>query len=260
MKDRNGCSIRRSDTECRTPQDIQTVQSFPVDGHLRKNLGLPLPRLLGQVGQQEGKTYSYIVTTVKLNQESACFEQHGSGPNYQGDVLSLCTCKHQMRSRLSGEQWEDDVWIAGFTSRTIHADKHWLFFLAKVKSAYDSHCELWNCVDADYRKKKAAHLNFLGDLFQPTRPLPTGESQFLASRYRMPLDHAHRQYPGDNGWKNDINYRHAITSRRAPLLVADPRLTFLWKKPTICFARKKHCRDYQTWASLQQLRDLLREA
>jgi cation transport ATPase len=43
-----------------------------------------------------------------------------------------------------------------------------------------------------------------------------------------------------------------------PLLVAEPRLTFLWEEPMIFFARKKHCRDYHTWRSLQELLALLR--
>jgi hypothetical protein len=150
------------------------------------------------------------------------------------------------------------VWIAGFTSRTIHADNHWLYYLAKVQSAYDSHSDLWNSVDADYRKEKAAHLHYFGDLFKPTSPMLTADSRFSASRYLIPSVHAHRQYPGENGWKSDINYRHAVTSRHAPLLVADPRLTFLWEEPMIYFARKKHCRDYHTWRSLQKLLSLLK--
>ena len=252
MKKRDRCTTRKADTGCRTEQEIQTVQPFPSEGHLSKNLDLPLPLLKARIGQLKGSVYSYVVRTVKLNLESE-FEQHGSAPNFQGDLLTLCTCKHQMRSRLSPDQWEDGVWIAGFTSRTIYEGKHWLFYLAKVKSAHDSHSDLWNDMEADSRNEKSAHEHYLGDLFKPTNPKPTGEAVFSPSRYSMPENHVHRQYPGHNVWKKDINYRHAVTARHAPLLVADPRLTFLWKEPMIFFARKKHCRDYHTWLSFHDL-------
>jgi hypothetical protein len=259
MKVRDRCSSRKADTGCQTADDIQTVQPFPRDGQIGNNMGLPLPLLVARLGQLKGRAFSYVVRTVEWDHGTSTFEQHGSAPNFQGDHLTLCTCKHQMRSRLSADEWEDDVWLAGFTSRTIHEGKHWLFFLAKVKSAHDSHSDLWDSVNADYRQNKSAHLHFLGDLFKPTTPKPTGHARFSASRYLMPPIHAHRQYPGDDGWKNDINYRHAVTSSHAPLLVADPRMTFLWEEPLIFFARKKHCRDYHTWSSLQRLMALLRE-
>ena len=259
MKVRDHCSSRNADTGCESVQDIQTIQPFPSGGQLGKNMGLPLSLLIARLGQIKDRAFSYVVRTVEWNHETATFEQHGSAPNFQGDHLTLCTCKHQMRSRLSAEEWEDDVWLAGFTSRTIHEGKHWLFFLAKVETAHESHSDLWSNKDADFRKDKAAHLHFLGDLFKPTTPKPTGQARFAPSRYLMPTVHAHRQYPGHDGWKNDINYRHAVTSHHAPLLVADPRLTFLWTEPMIFFARKKHCRDYHTWSSLQELMALLRE-
>lgn len=248
------CSSNKPETGCHSVEDRQKVQPFPSNGRLFKNLGLPLPMLTSRIGQIRDCTYSYVVRTVKLDkeQETTAFEQHGSAPNFQGDVLTLCTCKHQMRSRLSADQWQDDVWIAGFTSRTIYDGKHWLFYLAKVKSAHDSHADLWKKMEADSRKKKAAHLHYLGDLFKPSTPEPTGNEVFSPSRYLMPENHVHRQYPGHKGWRNDINYRHAAKFGHPPLLVADPRQTFLWEEPMI-FLAQKHCRNYRKWTSLQDL-------
>ena len=260
MQDRDHCSSRKANAGCQTVNDIQTIQPFPTSGQLGKNTGLPLSVLVARLGQLKGRAYSYIVRTVEWDHVTMIFEQYGSAPNFQGDHLTLCTCKHQLRSRLSAGEWEDDVWLAGFTSRTIHDGKHWLFFLAKVETAHESHSDLWSSKDADFRKDKAAHLHYLGDLFKPTTPKPTGDARFSASRYLMPSVHAHRQYPGDDGWKNDINYRHAVTSSHAPLLVADPHLTFLWEEPMIFFAPKNHCRDYHKWSSVQELMAQLREA
>ncbi|MFM9962192.1 MAG: hypothetical protein ACKV2Q_13310 [Planctomycetaceae bacterium] len=263
MKKRDRCSSSQPETGCHSIEDIQTVQPFPSDGLLAKNLGLPLPDLAYRVGQIHSRAYSYVVRTVKLKQEATTFEQHGSAPNFQGDVLTLCTCKHQMRSRQSADQWQDDVWIAGFTSRTIYDRKHWLFYLAKVKLAHDSHTDLWSSMDADSRNSKAAHVHYLGDMFKPKTPIPTGDAQFSPARYVSPTLHAHRWRDDEgwhNGWHNDISYHLTSKLRNPPLLVADPMLTFLWDEPMIYLAKRKHCRDYCKWPSLQDLIAQLREA
>jgi hypothetical protein len=207
----------------------------------------------------EAKAFSYVVKSVnvKWNQDDHFFEQHGSAPNYQGDILTICTCKFQMRSRLSVEEWVDNVWTAGFTSRTILEDKHWLFFLSKVKTAHESHSDLWHFLDTETREKKAAHKHYLGDIFKPLAPRPLNNDRFHTRRYVKPKDHVHRR-PGDNGWKKDISYLHAITGKRAPLLVANPNLTFIWEKPMI-FLKKKHCRDYSNGFSFQELMDRLQQ-
>jgi hypothetical protein len=112
---------------------------------------------------------------------------------------------------------------------------------------------------AHSRAAKAAHLHFLGDVFKPQNPRPTGIARYSPNGYVVPPFHAHRRYPGDTGWKNDINYCHAGKSRQPPLLVADPRQTFMWKEPMISFA-DNHCRDYFKWSSLQKLIGKLQEA
>ena len=261
MKKRNRCSTMKKPTGCHGVQDIENVQRFPTEGVLYRNANLPLLDLRSELRNVQDKARSYSVTSVTLrNSEPPSFEQTGSGPNFQGGVLTLCTCKHQMRSRLSVEEWEDHVWIAGFTSRTIYEGKHWLFYLAKVESAHRSHSELWSKLGAGSRNAKAAHLNYLGDIFKPRTPKLSGNAQFSPRRYVRPNKHAHRTEDNPEGWHNDISYWRADESRPAPLLRADPHLTFLWDGPQICFAPKKHCRDYCTWSSIADLFEKLREA
>jgi hypothetical protein len=198
---------------------------------------------------------------VNLDRETTTFEQHGSAPNFQGDVLTLCTCKHQMRASQAAEDWAG-VWLAGVTSRTIHDGRHWLFYLARIESAYESHSDLWTGMGAGCRNAKAAHVHYLGDVFKPKTPPPTTDARFSPARYVPPTLHAHRWRDEDgwhNGWHNDINYYLAHRYGRPPLLVADPRRTFLWSEPVIYFAGR-HCRNYLRWASLRDLLALLRGA
>ncbi len=255
----NFCSPRivKTETGCHVVKDIQTVQPFPTSGPLAKNLGLPLPFLKSQIGKTTGRTYSYVLSTVKLDHETTSFEQHGSAPNFQGGMLTLCTCKHQMRATQSAADWEG-VWVAGFTSRTIHQGRHWLFYLAKIKSAHESHVDIWRTMKASGRNAKAADTHFLGDIFRPKSPQPTDNARFSPSRYVTPSSHAHRQHRGDKGWHNDINYYLAQKYRHPALLVGDPRNTFLWDEPVIYFA-DDHCRNFHKWPSLPKLVSQLKE-
>jgi hypothetical protein len=257
MKVRDRCSGRKPGAGCLPATDIQTVQPFPTGRRLGANLGLPLPLLTARIGQVKDRAYSYVVRTVRWDHETATFRQHGSAPNFQGDVLTLCTCKHQMRATQAA--WPG-VWLAGVTSRTIHDGKHWLFYLAKIETAYESHADIWNGMGAGSRNAKAAHLHFLGDIFKPKTPLPTADARFSPPRYVSPHLHAHRWRDEDgwhDGWHNDISYHLAHKYGHPPLLVADPRRTFLWNEPMVYFA-DDHCRNFLKWSSLQELLALLR--
>lgn len=260
MKKSDHCSgqSEKKSRACHDVSEIQTVQPFPTDSPLAENLGSPLPLLKAQIGNVPDRTYSYIVQSVKRNHETISFEQHGSAPNFQGNILTLCTCKHKMRASQSPENWQG-LWIAGFTSRTIHEGRHWLFYLAKIEAAFESQVDLWKNLEAETRNAKSAHTHFLGDLFEPKTPLPTKTSRFSPSRYSTPPVHSHRRERGDKGWHNDIRYRHAEKYGHPPLLVADPQRTFLWDEPMIFF-EGKHCRDFAKWSSLSDLTALLREA
>src|SRR5262249_21319257 len=118
---------------------------------------------------------------------------------------------------------------------------------------------LWTSMEASSRSAKAAHTHYLGDLFKPKTPTPTADARFSPLRYVSPRLHAHRWRDEDgwhNDWHNDINYHLADKFGHPPLLVADPRLTFIWNEPMICFA-EDHCRNYLKWPSLQELLALL---
>lgn len=258
MKKNERCSKPTHSSDCHAPRSIQKVQPFPETGFLADNSNLPLGIVEGRIRKIRDRAYSYVVRTVNLKPNTLGFEQHGSAPNFQGDVLTLCTCKHQMRSRRSADDWLG-IWIAGFTSRTIYNGKHWLFYLAKVESAHDSHSDLWSSMDAATRNAKAAHVHFLGDIFKPKTPPPNGNARFSPSRYVRPPFHAHRQHLSDMGWHNDINYHLASQTHHPPLLVADPKQTFMWEEPMIFFS-EDHCRDYHKWSSLQDLCEHLQEA
>lgn len=227
------------------------VQPFPEDGLFVRNLNLSCSQLLRRLGKGRGGAYSYIVKSVDLNRSSLSFEQHGSAPNFQGGVLTLCTCKHQMRASMDCSEWAGR-WIVGLTSRCRYEGRHWLFYLTRVATAYESQAELWKSLPVTVKQAKSTQEHFLGDVFVP-RGKVTGEKRFDPHRYLAPPRHSHRRHKCDNGWHNDIKYKHSNRHGRQPaLLVGDPRMTFLWDEPII-YLEGGHCRDYKKWESLAEL-------
>lgn len=231
-------------------------QRFPSSSPLADDLNLTKAGLSSRIGTATGGVYTYVVRSVAIDRGPGLFEQYGSAPNLQGGLLTLCTCKHQMRAGIGRTAWEQDKWVAGFTSRCIHDGRHWLFYLAKVRDAYESHADLWGGLASAVRKAKSAHTNFLGDVFAP-RPTAVGTGRFRPRHYHAPARHSHRRNSCDTGWHHDIDAEYA--GRRPSLLVFDPRQTFVWEEPTV-FLGRAHCRNYQKWPTLGGLLRCLDDA
>ncbi len=120
-----------------------SVQPFPKNDLLARNMNFSYPQLFRRLGKQRGAAYSYVVKSVVLNHDTGSFEQHGSAPNFQGGHLTLCTCKHQMRTSLDFSDWVGR-WVVGLTSRCDCQGRHSLFYATQIVAAYESHAELWD--------------------------------------------------------------------------------------------------------------------
>jgi hypothetical protein len=193
--------------------------------------------------------YSYIITSVK-NREGA-FIQKGSAPNFQGDIISLCTCKHFMRTFRDIDSWRN-TWIAGFTGINEWDRKNVLIYLMKVGIAFESYDELWSSdkLSDTTKQAKLAHRNKLGDIFQPKSKL-IDKNVFNFQNYHPPISgHVH-----ENGWHKDIKCRAA--HRRAALLIGDKKYSFLWNEPILFHLKQLH--RGQKKYKLQSLLALIRQ-
>lgn len=224
--------MNRTNKACR--QEVESCQPFPTNGPIRLNCGLS--ELRRQVAGGDGDCYVYIIDTVKTN-ASGEFCQEGSGPNWQGGRITLCTCKHWMRSFRDPQGWER-CWIAGFTGRK-HDGHHWLVYLMQVKHALESHAELWQSGKLPPRAlaAKLASRNSLGDLFEPLSSCKDGR-EYSFTCYRKPvMHHSHAGMRWPDQWHEDIDYQG--TGRRRPaLLVGNPKLSYLWSQKRIRYAAK----------------------
>jgi hypothetical protein len=225
---------------CKSKQS--EYQLFPVSGSLAKNSNLCLKRLKRAVNKGDATVYCYVIETVKNN--NGCFRQKGCGPNWQGGLITLCTCKHYMRTFKNSEDWKG-IWIAGFTSINDGSSgkdgsnrKNALVYLMKIKDAFESHHDLWYALPAKARLAKDAHKkgNKFGDVFRPIRKLKNSD-KYAHSLYHGPCDetHVHSEW-----WHKDVNYPKTKNRHRPSLLVGDKNNSYLWDKPLVAAINNLH--------------------
>ena len=215
---------RKKRPKCRVNRNDH--QPFPQTGPLANNnrRNLPLNELCACIADRND-VYFYVMTSVEYRNQR--FLQRGTGPNFQGGFITLCTCKHRMRSSLSARDWRGK-WIAGFTSITEYQRKNFLVYLMKVSEAFKSHCDLWfsESICPETKQAKAAHLNEFGDVY---RPKYRGIDPYEAEDYEEPCEgHSHFE-----DWQKDIKYDKGYNGRSAALLVGCKEKSFLWDVPKI---------------------------
>lgn len=204
-------------------------QALPTTGALHDNLNLDRDELLRRLGARQESAYSYIVTTVSYTDGQ--FRQTGSAPNFQGGLVTLCTCKGQLRAGKSVNAWPG-VWVAGVTSRVMERPGAvQLFFLMRVSWAFCSHRDLWQWLvktTPETAEAKAADRHRHGDVYRPMVPC---DAPFSPSAYYPPC-RCHVHHARDR-WRQDIDDFQRAYRRRPALLVGDPALSFLWSEPRV---------------------------
>lgn len=198
-------------------------QTFPNAGQLSDNMNMSLSTLCEHISGQ-AVVYCYVIRTI--NCRDGKFLQTGCGPNFQGGLATLCTCKHRMRTFMDANGWRGK-WIAGFTSVRTYGRKNFLIYLMQVLHAFESHYDLWfsESISPETKQAKAAHLSMFGDIYKPRH---IGTNRFKPEEYVNPRsNHVHSK-----GWDNDISY-WGCGGRVAALLIGDPEYSFLWNRPVI---------------------------
>jgi hypothetical protein len=239
---------------CLCLADEGDFQPWPKTGRLAANPDLylaDLDKLLPEIDNTP--VYSYVIQTIQRRGNG--FAQTGSGPNFQGGLITLCTCKHLMRTSLDVASWVG-VWVAGFSGVKVTDRGNGLVYLMRVSEAFESHYDLWEFLCSEVRQAKAAHLHTLGDVFKPKPDhiYPDDPGRFKPGNYEPPRkDHSHASIERNSNaprWYRDVNYR-GYGGRRAALLVGDPKTSFLWSEPKIFFAGRQHPRT-KRWESPQE--------
>ena len=214
-----------------SPRRTIAGQAFSRTGMLSRtnHRNLPLSKLRRMIPMKEWSqdVYTYVVASISKSKDQEGFIQKGTAPNFQGDRLTLCTCKHLMRSSLPRESWEG-TWVSGFTSISLTEDhRNALFYLMRISEAFESHHELWYSthLSAKAKRMKTAENHVLGDLYRPRRRFGANDRERFSYHNYVPPRSGHDHAP--RYWHRDINYR-GYGGRRPALLLGDREYSFLW--------------------------------
>jgi hypothetical protein len=216
-----------------TPSAALSFQPFPTRGRLARRLDSPLGSLRRVIPTvlQECPLYVYIVTSAKVL--DGAFAQTGSGPNFQGGFITLCTCKHKdrasppkpgCRGSNPNDPWKG-VWVAGLCSPS-QARPRGLFYLMLVERTFASHAACWTGLG--HPSQKSAHRHPFGDVYEP-RASASG-SPWTEASYK---DHLPEHCHDSKGRRTDIEVSYYTMKRHPRLLVGDPEWSFLWRAPRI---------------------------
>lgn len=233
---------------CKSGVDFQ---EYPSKGILYENMNLSLEKIKRIIENVDSPIYSYVLTTVDY--KNGRFIQNGTAPNFQGNLITLCTCKHYMRTYREYGEWKD-VWIAGFTQKTLFENnRNYLFYLMRVGKEYESQVDLWNALNSQEKMAKNAcdSGNIFGDLYKPRNCDITGKEKYNPSRYFEPINgHTHKDEENEQ-WKDDIKYHNDNWDRWPVLLEGDKERSYLWSEKKIYYSKGQHPRTTK-WKDLRE--------
>jgi hypothetical protein len=206
---------------------------------------------------QRGSFYTYNGALPKLppDQTVYCYPHHEvyydgrnvmqtrSGPNWQGSVMTLTTCKHYLRTTRKPADWAG-VWFAGFLPKAAVGDgQSYLLYIAQVSMAFENNYDLAMHLGR-IALPKLTTKNPLGDIYVPKRTLH-GPEMYIPANYVEPVGHVRHLETYSDGtpkWHRDIaiykNGRYPC-----PLLMGR---TALWNTPAYYTTRPLHRSGFRT--------------
>lgn len=184
--------------------------------------------------ESHDRTVVRAYTMTSVDTDNGDLIQTGCGPNIEGGLLTLCTCKHFMRAADTVSKGD---WLAGFASSTLREDRrNPLFYVTRIQEYYDSYVELWEALGPQTRRAKDVTNNPVGDLY---RPLEDAEGKYGPENFHSPCsDHVHKS---DQTWRNDVMKREDRGAHK--LIIGDPAYTFVWQTPRLLYSEQYHPRQ-----------------
>ncbi len=194
------------------------------------NQNMTLFKLKKELKDNDEPIYYYIIKSVVFSNGE--YHQSGCGPNFEGGVITLCTCKHRMRTF---PEINKGTWVAGITTRNSKESNinNSLFYIAQIKKVYDDYDSLISELPKNVVEYKSSLENPLGDIFFPKSNC---NNLHLVDCYISPIkDHVH--IINGNSWQEDVGlYKsNKIDPIVHKLIVFDKSKSFIWKKPIITY-------------------------
>ena len=155
---------------------------------------------LNKILRGADRIYVYPHHEIKL--DNGNLKQTRSGPNWEGGVVTMATCKHLLRTynSLTGK-----TVICGLTNKL--EGKNFLMYIGMIDKTFDSNLELGEYLDDEVFQIKCANGNRLGDIF---KPIDVNSDKYDIFNFEEPTGNHCRAEENDSKgnpkWWKDIEY------------------------------------------------------
>lgn len=165
--------------------------------------------------------YVYPHHQIELSDDNE-LEQTRSGPNWEGGMVTMATCKHFLRTYSSIKPKK--VALCGITNKI--EGENYLLYIGVIDKSFDSNYELGRYISSINQfafDTKLATNNPLGDIFEPDEDLEDEERYDSLNFIEPHDDHCRFVEFSDNQPKyiKDIEYQ-TRSGRRPKCLILDP--------------------------------------
>lgn len=183
----------------------------------------------------QGVDVIYVFPHHEIKLVNGVFQQTRSGPNWEGDVVTLTTCKHLLRTYSS--MVERKTALVGLTNKLD--GENFIMYIGVIDKIFDSNYDLGSFLaktSPDTFNKKSTSDNRLGDVFFPNDKLSGFEVYDIINFEDPCSDHCRveeNDSKGDPKWWKDIEYL-TRNGTRPKCLIFNPvtvhtRPIYTWK-------------------------------
>lgn len=175
----------------------------------------------------------YCYTQHQIEDGHPHVRQTRSSPNWEGGMVTYATCKHQMRTWLSEEEWLG-TWICGLNPSNID---NTVLFIGQVSHVFDGNYSLRKYVKEnhpDVFQHKNADKNPRGDLYRPKKKVVPPNKRHDHRFFHEPPNHTrsletYSKSPGTGPgpmpkWWRD--YEYELHGKKPPVFILEPCLLF----------------------------------
>lgn len=223
------------------PDGYQTFNPKWFTGRKKNPYGVVLDQSLSRMEKDladHAEDTLYLYTQHEIFWEDDVVKQTRSSPNWEGGMVTYATCKHQMRTWNSLEDWVG-MWIAGLNPSAMDNS---LLFAGQVAQSFSSNYLLRSHLKKehpDVYAHKNADINPRGDLYRPRRKLK-GAERWDHENFHEPK-HPHtrsvetyKKSPGSRPgevpkWWRDHEYE--LHGKHPPVFILEP--CYLFPRPSM---------------------------
>lgn len=179
----------------------------------------------------------YVYPHHEIRLEDGQFRQTRSGPNWEGNVVTMTTCKHLMRTYSTiDRKVGSEVGFVGVTNKL--EGENYILYAGVIYKRFDSNYDLGEYLRKNHKATydiKLATNNRLGDIFEPY----DADDKYEVLCFEDPTpDHCRAEENDSKGnpkWWKDISYE-SRSGVRPKCLTFNP--VTVHTKPIYCWTGK----------------------